>query len=212
MFIYGERETDYLSHRDKRLAQAIETIGPIEREVNPDLFAALIHSIVGQQISTKAHITIWNRILTEYGEISPATLADGADERLQVCGITFKKAGYIKNIARCVLDGSLDIATLALLPDDEVCKTLTALPGVGVWTAEMLMLFSMQRSNVFSFGDLAILRGLRMLHHHREITKPLFEKYRKRYSPYCSVASLYLWAIAGGVIPNMKDYARKAAK
>jgi DNA-3-methyladenine glycosylase II len=70
----------------------------------------------------------------------------------------------------------------------------------------------MQRPDILSFGDLAILRGMRMLYHHREITRQLFEKYRRRYSPYGSVASLYLWAIAGGAISEMKDYAPRAVK
>ena len=69
------------------------------------------------------------------------------------------------------------------------------------------MLFSMQRPDILSYGDLAIHRGLRMLYHHRKITRELFEKYRRRYSPYGSVASLYLWAIAGGAVEGMKDYA-----
>ena len=105
--------------------------------------------------------------------------------------------------------GELDIESLVHMEDDEVIKQLSSIKGIGEWTAEMLMLFSMQRPNIFSYGDLAILRGLRMLHHHRKITKKLFEKYRRRYSPYCSVASLYLWAIAVGKIPDMKDYAPK---
>lgn len=67
----------------------------------------------------------------------------------------------------------------------------------------------MERPNILSYGDLAIHRGLRMLYHHREIDRKLFEKYRRRYSPYCTVASLYLWAIAGGAIPEMRDYSPK---
>jgi len=77
------------------------------------------------------------------------------------------------------------------------------------WTAEMLMIFSMQRPNVLSYGDLAIQRGLRMVYHHRKIDKATFRKYWKRYSPYASVAGLYLWAVAGGAIDEMKDYAPK---
>ena len=79
--------------------------------------------------------------------------------------------------------------------------------GIGVWTAEMILLFCMQRPNVLSFGDLAIQRGMRMVYHHRKIDRKLFEKYRRRLSPYCSVASLYFWAVAGGAIPGMKDFA-----
>jgi len=96
--------------------------------------------------------------------------------------------------------------------DEEVCRELSALDGIGVWTAEMLMTFSMQRPDIISFGDLAIHRGLRMLYHHRKITRDLFDKYKRRYSPYATVASLYLWAIAGGAIPELRDRASKSVK
>lgn len=92
------------------------------------------------------------------------------------------------------------------MPDEEVIRVLSSLKGIGVWTAEMILLFCMQRPDVLSYDDLAIQRGLRMLYHHRKIDRRLFEKYRRRYSPYGSVASLYLWAIAGGAIPGMRDY------
>lgn len=95
------------------------------------------------------------------------------------------------------------------MSDDEVCARLSSLKGLGVWSAEMLMLFSMQRPDILSFGDLAIQRGLRMIYHHRKIERKLFEKYRRRFSPYNSVASLDIWAVAGGAIEGMKDYAPK---
>lgn len=95
------------------------------------------------------------------------------------------------------------------MPDAEAIRALSSLKGIGVWTAEMILLFCLQRQDVFSFDDLAIQRGLRMVYHHRVITRQLFEKYRRRFSPYGSVASLYLWAVAGGAIAEMKDYAPK---
>ena len=95
---------------------------------------------------------------------------------------------------------------------DLVCRILSSLDGVGVWTAEMLMTFSMQRPDIVSFGDLAIQRGMRMLYRHRAITRPLFDKYRRRYSPCGTVASLYLWAIAGGALPGVTDPAAKTKR
>jgi DNA-3-methyladenine glycosylase II len=77
-----------------------------------------------------------------------------------------------------------------------VIRILDALPGIGVWSAEMLLIFSMNRMNVLSWDDLAIRRGIMNLYHHQTLSKEQFEKYRKRYSPYCSVASLYLWEIS----------------
>ena len=211
IFEYGDVEMGYLKERDKILAAAIDSIGLIRREVDPDLFSALVNSIVGQQISTKAHITVWQRMKSALGEITPQTVLACTEASLQSCGITFKKASWIRAIAEKAADGRLDINGLRTKPDAEVCKKLVRLDGVGVWTAEMLMLFSMQRPDIVSYGDLAILRGMRMLYHHRKITRALFEKYRRRYSPYGSVASLYLWAIAGGAIEGMKDYAPGAA-
>ena len=212
IFIYGEAEINHLKSRDKALSAAIDEIGVIEREVNPNVFSMLINSIVGQQISTKAQATVWARMKTGLGEITPQILLSCPESQLQSYGISFRKVAYIRGIAEKVAEGRLDIAALCSKSDAEVCKELSALEGIGVWTAEMLMLFSMQRPDILSFGDLAIQRGMRMLYHHRKITRELFEKYRRRYSPYGSVASLYLWAIAGGAIAEMKDYAPKTAK
>ena len=212
VFDYGDEEVNYLKKKDKVLAAAIDTIGPIKRAVNPDLFSALVNSIVGQQISTKAHATIWERMQSGLGEVTPETILACPDTQLQGFGISFKKAAYIKGAAERVVDGRLDIDALHQKSDEEICKELIQIDGIGRWTAEMLMLFSMQRPNILRFGDLAILRGMRMLYHHRIITKPLFEKYRRRYSPYGSVAGLYFWAIAGGAIEGMKDYAPRPKK
>jgi len=206
IFKYGDTETTYLKNRDKTLGAAIDVIGPIRREVEPDLFCALVHSIVGQQISTKAQITIWKRIKDGLGKITPQAVLACTEAGIQSYGISFKKASWIRGAAERVLDGRLDINALRSKSDAQVCKELDLLDGVGIWTAEMLMLFSMRRKDILSYGDLAIQRGMRMLYHHRTITHRLFEKYRRRYSPYGSVASLYLWAIAGGAIPGMKDY------
>ena len=94
---------------------------------------------------------------------------------------------------------------LRRMDDSQVCHTLCRLHGVGVWTAEMLMLFSLQRQNIFSYDDLGIRRGLRMLYRHREVDRTRFERYRRRFSPYGSTASLYLWAVAGGALPELSD-------
>ena len=204
-FQYGDDAVQHLKRRDRRLGEAIDIIGPMRREVRPDLFAALVHSIVGQQISMKAQDTIWRRIAEDLGAVTPEAVAACPIEKLQSFGISFRKAQYIRDAAERVLDGRLDIGALHGMSDDEVRAELVKLSGVGVWTAEMLMLFSMQRPDILSYGDLAIQRGMRMLYRRRQITKPLFEKYRRRYSPYGSVASLYLWAIAGGAIEGLTD-------
>ena len=208
-FEYGTAETDYLSQKDPVLGQAIKQIGPIERKVTPDLFEALANAIVGQQISTKAQTTIWNRIKAAYPHFTPEQAASMAAEDLQSFGISLRKASYIKDAADKILSGEFDLAALKHKINDQVCRELSTLRGIGVWTAEMLLLLSMQRPDVLSYGDLAIQRGLRMLYRHRTITPKLFHKYRRRYSPYGSVASLYLWAIAGGALNHLTDPAER---
>ena len=211
-FQYGEKELSYLKQRDTRLSEIIDKVGWVKRRVIPNLFAALVHSIVGQQISTKAHETIWQRIQSSLGEITPQRVTSLTDEELQRFGISFKKVTYIKRAATKILNGEFDIHGLYDKTDEEVIECLSKLDGIGIWSAEMLMLFSMQRPDILSYSDLAIQRGLRMVYHHRDITRKLFEKYRRRYSPYNSVASLYLWAVAGGAIEGMKDYAATKKK
>lgn len=208
-FEYGEKEIQHLKTKDPVLGAFIDEIGHINRAVIPDLFMALVSSIVGQQISTKAHATIWERMLNQFASLTPENIRSVSAERLQTCGISMRKAVYIKEISDAVLDGSLNLTHLHTMTDDEVCEQLSQLKGIGVWTAEMLMTFSMQRMDVMSWDDLAIHRGLRMLYRHRKITPMLFAKYKRRYSPYATVASLYLWAIAGGACPKLTDCAPK---
>ncbi len=211
-FLYGDKEIEHLKKVDKRLAVIIDQVGMINRAVNPDLFSALINAIIGQQISTKAHKTIWQRMQNDLVQITPLTIDNTTVDRLQKHGITFKKAEYIKEVARKVLSNEFDIGALYTMSDEAVCTKLSELNGIGIWTAEMIMLFSMQRPNVLSYGDLAILRGMRMVYRHKVIDKEKFKKYWRRYTPYASVASLYLWAVAGGAIEGLTDPAPKKRK
>ena len=161
-FTYGEQEITHLKARDKRMAEIIELIGPVRREVVPDLFEALIHAIVGQQIATRAQQTIWARMRAGLGAITPGVIRGTSETGLQAFGLSFRKVGYMK------------------------------------------------AADVISYGDLAIQRGLRMLYRHRRVDRKLFDKYRRRYAPHATVASLYLWAVAGGAVPGLTDPAPKA--
>ncbi len=196
IFQYGQEEIDFLKARDERLAKVIERYGKIERRVNPDLFSALVDIIVGQQISTKAHRTIRGRFLTEFGAITPERMAHSSVEQIQKMGISFRKAGNIKKLTDKVVNRELDLEQLHHSSDEEVLKALTGLDGIGIWSAEMLMLFSMQRPNILSYGDLGIHRGLQRIYEVPKVSKQEFMQYHERYTPYASVASFYLWAVA----------------
>lgn len=207
---YGDDAVAYLSERDPRMADAIARIGHVWRVRDDDLFQAVVHSIVGQQISTRAQATVWARMRDGLGAVDAAHVAAASVEELQAFGMTYGKAGYIHDFALRVQDGSFDIAAVERMGDDEAIEALASLRGVGRWTAEMILTFCLNRPDVFAYDDLAIQRGLRMLYHHRRITRKLLERYRRRFSPYCSVASLYLWEVAGGALPELRDLAQKA--
>ncbi len=206
-FTYGEKETEYLKAKDARLGEVIELVGHIDREVDDDLFSSVVHHIIGQQISTKAQKTVWQRMQNAFGEVTAHTVANASIDELQSFGMTFRKAEYIKDFAEKILNGEFDLDAVEHMSDEDAIAALAALKGIGVWTAEMILLFCLQRPNILSFDDLAIQRGMRMVYHHRKINRKLFEKYRRRLSPYGSVASLYFWAVAGGALPVLKDHA-----
>lgn len=208
-FEYGETETGYLKKKDKRLGEAIERIGHIDRTVHADLFEALVTSIIGQQISGVAQRTVCGRLEDRIGTITPAAINSLSRDELKRLGISYRKADYIQGLAASVQSGALDTGRLYDLPDDEVISELSSLKGIGSWTAEMIMIFCMQRPDILSYGDFGIRKGMRMLYRHKELTAERFKRYRKRYSPYGTVAGLYLWAIAGGAIPELNDPGEK---
>jgi DNA-3-methyladenine glycosylase II len=195
VFRYGQAELDHLKKRDQVLGVALERMGRVEFEVIPDLFAGLVKSIITQQISTKAASSIWKRMLTYFGEIKTETILSATVEEIQKCGLSMRKAASIKEIARAQMQGELNLSELHGLPDEEIIRRLSSLNGIGVWTAEMLLIFSMERPDVVSWGDLGIRQGMMRLYGLHTLTRRQFDEYRKRYSPYGSVASLYLWRL-----------------
>ena len=204
-FEYGEAELSYLRQKDKRMCEVIERVGYVERTVDTDLFSSVVHHIIGQQISMKAQATIWQRMHDALGDVNAETIIAAGVPRLQALGMTFRKAEYIADFAQKVHSGAFDLDAVWHMSDEDAIRALSSLKGIGVWTAEMILLFCMQRPDVFSYDDLAIQRGLRMVYRHRAIDRKLFEKYRRRFSPCCSVASLYLWAVSSGAIPELTD-------
>ena len=204
-FSYGDMETAYLKSKDKALGAVIDAIGHIDRAVDTDLFSSVVHHILGQQISTKAQQTLWARMQDGLGTVTAGTLLAAGRDIIQSFGTTFKKADYILDFASKVQSGAFDIEAVKHMPDQEAIDALCSLRGIGIWTAEMILLFCLERPDILSYGDLAILRGMRIVYRHRAIDRKKFERYRKRLSPYGSVASLYFWAVAGGAIPGLKD-------
>ena len=211
VFAYGETELAWLRKKDKRLGEVIDRIGHVDRAVDPDLFSSVIHHIIGQQISMKAQATIWQRMQDALGAVSAETILAAGVPELQSLGMTFRKAEYITDFTEKIRSGAFNLESVKYMSDADAIRALSSLKGIGVWTAEMILLFCLQRPDIFSYDDLAIRRGLRMVYRHRRIDRALFERYRRRFHPYGSVASLYLWAVSGGAIPELTDPAPKSA-
>ncbi|HWT76769.1 MAG TPA: DNA-3-methyladenine glycosylase 2 family protein [Mobilitalea sp.] len=193
IFEYGDKEIEYLKSVDQLLGDVIDQIGKIDRVIIPDLFPALIYAIIGQQISLKAARTIWGRMQERFADITPENMAAANLEEIQQCGMQLTKAKYIKGIAETIANGVFDLQSLYYLSDKEAVKKLSSLHGIGMWTAEMLLLNSMERPNIISYGDIAIRRGIMKLYGLSELSKEQFAIYKNRYSPYASVASIYIW-------------------
>ena len=196
-FEYGAVEIAHLQARDPTLGEAIARIGWIERAMQPELFLALVHSLVSQQISNAAAATVWRRLIGQVGDLTPTRLAQTPLADLRACGVSLRKAEWLHGLSERVRSGALDLAALPALPDAEIIRLLSALPGVGVWTAEMLLIFALGRPDVVSWGDQAIRRGMQRLYGVETLTQARFAQYRERYRPYGTVASFYLWALAG---------------
>ena len=137
-FQYGQEETEYLSGKDEKLGAVIAQVGRVTREVDTDLFSAVVHHIVGQQISTKAQATIWQRMRGALGTVDAEHILEAGNEQLQLLGISCRKAEYITDFARKIQNGEFDLEGIWQKPDEEVIRELSALKGIGVWTAEMI--------------------------------------------------------------------------
>ena len=194
-FNYTLEELEELKNKDIVLRKAIEKIGRVDREIIKNLFQALVYAIIGQLISAKASKTIYNR-LEEKVDINPEAISKKSIEEIQALGLTFKKAEAIKNLSIQILNEEINLETLEDLEDEEVIRQLSKIKGIGRWTAEMLLINSMERKDILSFGDIAIKRGMCKVYNLESITKETFDKYKKLYSPYGSIASIYLWNIS----------------
>ena len=183
---------------DPVMAQLIEAWGgplpaePDSRGRPEELYAALVRSIAGQQLSVKAARSIWNRLLERFGGTPPTPeqiLADDPEELRAACGFSRAKVKYLRSLAEHVLDGSLELDRLAELPDEEVIAELTAVKGIGEWTAHMFLMFTLHRGDVLPVGDLGVRNAFARAYGDGADLVAAAEAWR----PHRTRACLYLW-------------------
>lgn len=167
---------------------------------NSDLFSDLVEAIINQQLSSKAGETIFNRFKGLFKKESfptPVDIASMPDEIIRTCGISFTKITYIKGVCKAVHERTLNLEALRILSDEDVIKELTKLKGIGRWTAEMILMFSLKRMDVFSIGDLGLRTAVSKLYKVDRGDLKKIEKISLQWRPYRTIASRYLWKNLG---------------
>lgn len=188
---------------DPRMAAVTRAVGEVSVGVEADRFVSLASAIVGQQLSTSAANTIWQRFAA-LGPMEPAAILELEEGAMRGVGLSGAKARYVRDLAERVATGDLDLASLDSLDDEAVIAEVTRVKGIGRWTAEMFLLFSLARPDVLAVDDGGLLRAAGWaLELGREATGSEFAEAGEAWRPYRSVASLYLWAcLDRGFVPR----------
>ena len=187
-----------LARRDPVLRDLMRVHGPCglaaRQHTNP--FKALARAIVGQQLSAKAAATIFSRFEALYDAFpTPAQVLATPDERLRAVGFSSQKLGYVRDLCRRIEEGQLPLDVLERMEDEAVIEALTQVKGVGRWTAEMFLIFRLQRPDVLPVGDLGIVRAVQRAYKLRKAPSPdRLTRIGEAWRPYRSVACWYLWA------------------
>ncbi|MGZ3921406.1 MAG: DNA-3-methyladenine glycosylase family protein [Bacteroidia bacterium] len=185
--------------KDKKLKKVIEQVGIIKHGKSEDLYFALMRAIVSQQLSVKAAATIFGRFLSLFkeGYPHPKDVLKMKDEKLREAGLSYQKAGYLKNIAHFSIEQTLEYSHLKSKTDDELIEYLVQIKGVGRWTVEMLLMFSLGRENVFPKDDLGIQTGIIKLYNINAANKKelylKMDEAAEKWKPYRTLACMYLW-------------------
>lgn len=181
------------------MAGVIQKIPRLSRRKEADLYLSLLRAIVGQQLSVKAAATIWERFLALYPKRYPTAhlLLATEDLRLRGVGLSFQKARYLRNIAEFSVTNTLDHQRLQTFTDEELIEYLTRIKGVGRWTAEMILMFSLGRPDVLPVEDLGIRNAVRTLYSLRHKNKKKLDaaiiRVAEKWRPYRTTACMYLW-------------------
>ncbi len=185
----------HLKKSDPILRAIMERVGPCRMEFSPPEFSSVAESIVYQQLNGKAAATIFNRFAELAGDpVTPQGILKLTDEQLRSVGLSKQKSSYLKDLSTKTASGLLDFARLPDLPDDEVIDHLTQVRGIGVWTAQMFLMFTLKRENVLPTGDYGVQAAIKKHYKKRKLPKPqVMVKIAKPWEPYRSVACWYLW-------------------
>jgi DNA-3-methyladenine glycosylase II len=198
MTIDYARARRLLSRRDPIIRDLMRRYGPcgLAQAQHTEPFRALTHAIISQQLSTRAAATIEGRFRALFdGAPTPSHVAVTSDTQLRAVGLSGQKVRYLRDLCQRVEDGSLPLAALSLMADEEVIAALTQVKGIGRWTAEMFLMFRLQRPDVLPVDDLGIVKAVQRAYRLRKTpTSKRLIRLGESWRPYRSVACWYLWA------------------
>jgi DNA-3-methyladenine glycosylase II len=198
MSIDYARAQRLLSRRDPVIRELMRRYGPcgLAEAQHADPFRALIHAIISQQLSTRAAATIEGRFRALFdGAPTPSQVVNAPDAQLRAVGLSAQKIRYVRDLCQRVEDGALPLTALSLMPDEEVIAALTQVKGIGRWTAEMFLMFRLQRPDVLPVDDLGIVKAVQRAYGLRKTpTARRLIRLGESWRPYRSVACWYLWA------------------
>jgi DNA-3-methyladenine glycosylase II len=187
---------NHLKKADPVMAAIIDKAGPYRMQYREPVFQTLVRSIVYQQLSGKAALTIFNR-LAEAARVNPMTpqaILKLRPQRMRTLGLSKQKIVYIRELARLTRDGDIQFERLPEMEDAAIIEMLTRVKGVGVWTVQMFLMFALQRPNVLPVGDLGVRAAMKKAYGLSELPKPQeMERIAAVWHPYRSIASWYLW-------------------
>ncbi len=185
----------YLINQDPKMAQVIGDNIVIERNGEKEPFMALVDAIVSQQISARVADVLVSRLKEQCkGQVNPKSLGRLKDEEIRALGISSAKIKYLRALSAAVSQGSLDLANISKKSDEEIVAELLRVKGIGPWTAEMFLIFCLEREDVFSCLDGALMKAISHWYYKdKEITKKQLLTLSKKWAPYRSYACIYLW-------------------
>jgi DNA-3-methyladenine glycosylase II len=199
---YWHKAKKELSEKDEKLSELIKKYKNLELVSRGDLFYTLIRSIIGQQISVKAASTVWSRLTEKVGEIKPENILSQEFEDLRKCGLSQRKVEYVIGIAESW--GTYSKYQWEEMDDEVLIEKLIQLRGVGRWTAEMILIFTLLRPNVFPIGDIGMIRGIEKVYNSGEkLTNEEIYEISEKWIPWRTVACCYMWS---AVDPEPVEY------
>jgi DNA-3-methyladenine glycosylase II len=186
---------DTLAEGDQHVREAIKLVGYPDERRRPHGFATILRVIVGQQLSVKAAASIANRVDALMGEApTPDALMKFDDLTLREAGLSRQKIGYVRSLCDAVTNGPLDITALPDMTDEDAMKAITSVKGLGRWSAEMYMMFSLGRTDMWPVGDLAVRVGIgRIINMNQRPTEKEMDPIGERWRPYRSSMALLAW-------------------